>query len=80
MVGDDKLCGSHGRRQAVHLQGYPFDYDPSPEKLRAQNDQCSGNQSLARHAFGFVYSKPQAICSQPGEFLNRCVRDGPMGA
>jgi predicted TIM-barrel fold metal-dependent hydrolase len=52
-MGIDRLC---------IFMGYPLVDDPSPEVLRAQNDQVL--QALSR----------QASLDE----LNRCVRDGPM--
>jgi predicted TIM-barrel fold metal-dependent hydrolase len=68
-IGVDRLC--------VYM-GYPFDYDPSPEKLRAHNNQVL--QAISHwhnRAFGFVYLNPKHLQFSLDE-LNRCVRDGPM--
>jgi len=68
-MGVDRLC--------VYM-GYPFDYDPSPEKLRAHNNQVL--QAISHwhnRAFGFVYLNPKHLQFSLDE-LNRCVRDGPM--
>src|SRR5262249_9722675 len=55
-----------------------FDYDPAPEKLRAQNNQVLQAISHWHHrAFGFVYLSPNHLQFSLDE-LNRCVRDGPM--
>jgi uncharacterized protein len=68
-IGIDRLCV---------FMGYPFDYDPSPETLRAQNDQVLQALSHWHHrAFGFVYLNPNHLQASLDE-LNRCVRDGPM--
>ena len=68
-MGVDRLC--------VYM-GYPFDYDPSPETLRAHNNQVL--QAISHwhgRAFGFVYLNPKHLQFSLDE-LNRCVRDGPM--
>src|SRR5437870_12463395 len=68
-MGIDRLC--------VYM-GYPFDNDPSPETLRAQNDQVLQALSHWHHrAFGFVYLNPNHLDFSLRE-LDRCVRDGPM--
>ena len=68
-MGIERLC--------VYM-GYPFDYDPRPEVLRAQNDQVLQALSHWHHrAFGFVYLNPEYGQASMDEF-NRCVRDGPM--
>src|SRR6266404_1038454 len=68
-MGVDRLC--------VYM-GYPFDYDPSPEKLRTHNNQVLRAISHWHdRAFGFVYLNPKHLQFSLDE-LNRCVRDGPM--
>jgi uncharacterized protein len=68
-MGVDRLCT---------FMGYPFSYDPSPETLRAQNDQVLQAISHWGHrAFGFVYLSLKHLQFSLDEF-NRCVRDGPM--
>jgi uncharacterized protein len=68
-MGIDRLC--------VYM-GYPFDNDPSPETLRAQNDQVLQALSHWHHrAFGFVYLSGNHLDFSLRE-LDRCVRDGPM--
>jgi hypothetical protein len=60
------------------FMGYPFETDPSPEKLREQNNQVL--QAIGHwpdRAFGFVYLNPHHVQASLDE-LNRCVRDGPM--
>jgi predicted TIM-barrel fold metal-dependent hydrolase len=64
-------------RLCVYM-GYPFSYDPTPEVLRAHNDQVLQAISHWHHrAFGFVYLNPKHRQASLDE-LNRCVRDGPM--
>jgi len=68
-VGIDRLCV---------FMGYPFDYDPTPETMRAQNDQVLEAVGKWPHrAFGFVYLNPNYPEASLREF-DRCVRDGPM--
>lgn len=68
-MGIDRLC--------VYM-GYPLDNDPSPEALRAQNDQVIQGLSHWHHrAFGFVYLNPRHVDFSLRE-LDRCVRDGMM--
>src|SRR5581483_1755326 len=68
-MGIERLC--------VYM-GYPFSYDPTPEVLRAHNDQVLQAISHWHHrAFGFVYLNPKYRQASLDE-LNRCVRDGPM--
>ncbi len=68
-LGVERLCV---------FMGYPFDENPSPETLRAQNDQVL--EALSHwhdRAFGFVYLNPNYLDFSLREF-DRCVRDGPM--
>jgi predicted TIM-barrel fold metal-dependent hydrolase len=68
-MGVDRLCV---------FMGYPFDYDPSPETLRKQNDQVLQALSHWHHrAFGFVYVSPNHVEFSLRE-MDRCIRDGPM--
>jgi predicted TIM-barrel fold metal-dependent hydrolase len=68
-MGIDRLCT---------YMGYPHLNDPTPEKLRAQNDMVLQAISHWHHrAFGFVYLNPNHLQFSLDE-LNRCVRDGPM--
>lgn len=68
-MGVDRLCV---------FMGYPLEYDPKPEVLRAQNDQVIEALSKWKHrAFGFVYLNPNHPEFSLGE-LDRCVRDGSM--
>ena len=68
-MGVDRLCV---------FMGYPFDYDPKPEVLRAQNDQViEALSKWQQRAFGFVYLNPNYPDFSLGE-LDRCVRDGRM--
>jgi predicted TIM-barrel fold metal-dependent hydrolase len=58
--------------------GLDWNYDPSPQQLRQQNDQVLG--AVAAHpdrVFGFVYLNPRHTRASLDE-LDRCVRDGPM--
>lgn len=58
--------------------GFPFLANPTPEQMRAQNDQVIQALSHWHHrAFGFVYLNPQYPKESLAE-LERCVADGPM--
>jgi len=64
-------------RLCVYM-GMEWAYDPSPEKLRQDNDAVL--RAIGRYpdrAFGFVYLNPRHPQASLDE-LNRCVRDGPM--
>lgn len=68
-LGITRLCVS---------MGMEWDDDPSPEKMRQQNDEAL--RAIRAHpdrAFGFVYLNPKQTQASLDE-LNRCVRDGPM--
>jgi uncharacterized protein len=68
-MGIDRMCV---------FMGYPLDNDPSPERLRFQNDQVLQALSHWHHrAFGSVYLNPNHVEFSLRE-LDRCVRDGPM--
>jgi len=60
------------------FMGMEWSYDPSPEKMRQENDEVL--RAIRGHpdrAFGFVYLNPKHTQASLDE-LNRCVRDGPM--
>ncbi len=58
--------------------GMSFAYDPSPEKLRQDNDQVlKAIRAWPQRAFGFVYVSPKHPAASLAE-IDRCVRDGPM--
>jgi uncharacterized protein len=60
------------------MMGMDFNYDPSPERLRLENDQViEGLRSWSHRAFGFAYLNPRHQAASLQE-LDRCVRDGPM--
>jgi predicted TIM-barrel fold metal-dependent hydrolase len=64
-------------RMCIHM-GMKWSQDPSPEELRAQNDEVL--QALSHYhdkAFGFVYLNPKHTEASLKE-LDRCVKDGPM--
>ncbi len=68
-MGIARLCVS---------MGMEWSYDPTPEKMRQENDEVL--RALRAHpdrAFGFVYLNPKHTKASLEE-LNRCVRDGPM--
>ncbi|MFA5191354.1 MAG: amidohydrolase family protein [Verrucomicrobiia bacterium] len=58
--------------------GMKWNYDPSPEDMRQQNDDVlRAVKRFPNRAFGFVYLNPKQTQASLDE-LNRCVRDGPM--
>jgi hypothetical protein len=60
------------------FMGLEFAYDPSPEKLRQENDEAlRAIRAFPDRTFGFVYLSPKHTQASLDE-LNRCVRDGPM--
>ncbi len=60
------------------FMGMEFAYDPSPEKMRQENDEVlRAIRAFPDRAFGFVYLNPKHTQASLDE-LNRCVRDGPM--
>jgi hypothetical protein len=64
-------------RMCIYM-GYPFSYDPSPDDLRAQNNQVLEALRVGRERMlGFVYLNPNYLEFSLAEF-DRCVRDGPM--
>jgi uncharacterized protein len=68
-MGIARLCVSMGMQ---------WDYDPSPNRLRQDNDEVL--RAVRAHpdrAFGFVYLNPKHTQASLDE-LHRCVRDGPM--
>ena len=70
-MGVSKMC--------VYM-GMSFDYDPSEEKLRADNNQIL--EAIAAHpdrALGFVYLNPKHL-EVNFEELDRCIERGPMVA
>jgi hypothetical protein len=68
-LGIGRLCVS---------MGMEWSYDPTPEKMRKENDEVlRAILSYPDRAFGFVYLNPKHTKACLDE-LNRCVRDGPM--
>jgi hypothetical protein len=68
-MGIERLC--------VYM-GMPWSRDPSPAKLREENDQVLQALSHWHHrAFGFVYLNPKHVEASLAE-LERCVAKGPM--
>ena len=58
--------------------GMEWSYDPSPEKLRQDNDEVlRALRHFPERAYGFVYLNLKHTQASLDE-LNRCVRDGPM--
>lgn len=68
-MGVERLCV---------FMGLEWDYDPTPEKLRRDNDDVlRAIQASPERVLGFVYLNPNHVQASLDE-LNRCVRDGPM--
>ena len=68
-VGVERLCV---------FMGYPMTQNPTPARLREENDQVL--QALEHHhdrAFGFAYVSPEHPEASVRE-IDRCIRDGPM--
>jgi predicted TIM-barrel fold metal-dependent hydrolase len=60
------------------FMGMEWSHDPSPEKMRRDNDEVlRAVRRFPDRAFGFVYLNPKHTQASLDE-LNRCVRDGPM--
>lgn len=60
------------------FMGMTLSEDPSPEKMRQENDEVvRAVRRFPERAFGFVYLNPRHPQASLEE-LNRCVRDGPM--
>jgi hypothetical protein len=60
------------------FMGVEFRHDPTPEKMRQENDEVlRAVRQFPDRAFGFVYLNPKHTQASLDE-LNRCVRDGPM--
>ena len=73
-----EFAGRMGIDRVCLYMGLNFDYNPTPEVLREQNDQVLQALSHWHHrAFGFVYLNPNHLEFSLREF-DRCVRDGPM--
>ena len=60
------------------FMGLKWNYDPSPETMRQENDDVlRAIRAFPDRAFGYVYLNPKHTQASLDE-LNRCVRDGPM--
>jgi len=58
--------------------GMQFTHDPSPERMRQENDEVlRAIRAFPDRVFGYVYLNPNHTRASLDE-LNRCVRDGPM--
>src|SRR2546426_10653677 len=61
------------------FMGMEWSHDPSPAKIRQENDEVLRAVSqFPERAFGFVYLNPKQTQASLDE-LNRCVRDGQIG-
>jgi predicted TIM-barrel fold metal-dependent hydrolase len=64
-------------RVCVYM-GYPFSTNPTPGRLREENDQVLQALSHWHHrAFGFVYASAEHVEASLDE-IERCVASGPM--
>ena len=60
------------------FMGMEWSYDPSPEKMRQENDEVlRAIRRFPDRALGFVYLNPKHTEASLAE-LDRCVRNGPM--
>lgn len=60
------------------FMGMDWNYEPTPEKTRQENDEVIQALSHWHHrAFGFVYLNPQHVEASLVE-LERCVAQGPL--
>lgn len=74
------LADRMGVAKMCVFMGMTFDYDPSPEKLREDNDQIlEAVRAYPDRALGFVYLNPKHL-EINFEELDRCVARGPMVA
>lgn len=74
------LADRMGVAKVCVFMGTVFDYEPTVEKMRADNDEVLEAIGHWHHcAFGFVYLNPQHLEASLAE-LERCVADGPMVA
>lgn len=73
-----KYADRMGVARLCLFMGLEWDYDPTPEKFRRENDQVlQAIRAFPDRALGFVYLNPNHLQASLDE-LNRCVRDGPM--
>ena len=73
-----EFAGRMGIDRLVVFMGMEFDYEPTPERFRKDNDEVL--QALSHYhdrAMGFVYLNPKFTQESLEEF-DRCVVDGPM--
>ncbi|HEY6168671.1 MAG TPA: amidohydrolase family protein [Verrucomicrobiae bacterium] len=68
-MGIERLC--------VYM-GMSWSLDPSPERLRQENDEAlRAVRAFPDRTFGFVYLNPKHVEASLAE-LDRCVANGPM--
>lgn len=75
-----KLADRMGVSRLCVFMGMQFNYDPSAEKLKADNDEVL--RAIAAEpdrAIGFVYLNPKHLETNLEE-LDRCIARGPMAA
>ena len=60
------------------FMGMGFEFDPSPEEFRRQNDEVlEALSAFGDRAFGYVYLNPKHVRESVAE-MNRCIANGPM--
>lgn len=67
-----------GVERMIFFMGYGMSEDPSPERLRFENDQVL--QAISHwhdRAFAFCYVNPKHVDASLGE-MDRCIKNGPM--
>jgi hypothetical protein len=73
-----KYADRMGIQRLVVSMGVSHSYDPSPDKVRRENDDVLRAIRVAPdRVFGFVYLNPKHLAESLKE-LDRSVRDGPM--
>lgn len=77
----DRLIESADRMGISRLciyMGMSFNYDPTPDEFRKQNDEVlRALKHRSDRVFGFVYVNPKHVRESVAE-INRCIADGPM--
>src|SRR5262245_1481267 len=73
-----RFADRHGIERVCVYMGMGWSYNPTPERLREENDQVL--QAIAHwhdRAFGFAYVSGEHVEASVRE-IDRCIRDGPM--
>jgi hypothetical protein len=73
-----KIADRMGIERLCVYMGLTWSHDPSPERLRQENDEVlRAIRKFPDRAFGFVYLNPKHVELSLAE-LDRCVANGPM--